>query len=120
MPTYAIRIDMPPKGIEATGEGSSPTDAEMAGEQEARQEFMDLVSPELASLMDKPPRRSGNVSHVQLLGADTWSNLNHYLLLVQTDIGPPSLALESVLPAGAEVSEIGAYAPLQEWPEATA
>jgi hypothetical protein len=118
MPVVAIRVDMPPTGIEVTGEGSSPTDDQMAEEQAARQEFIDVVEPQLASLPERPSRRSGNVSRVQLLGANTWSDLNHYLLLVSVDIGDPGVELESVLPPEAEVTVIGSYGDLKEWPEA--
>jgi hypothetical protein len=117
MSTVAIRIDMPPKGIEVNGEGSSPTDDQMAEEQAARDQFMELIAPALSSLPERPPRRTGNVSRVQLLGANTWSNLNHYLVLVDSDgeVGPD---LESVLPADAKVEVIGAYGGLMQWPEA--
>jgi|1186.fasta_scaffold953102_2 hypothetical protein len=117
MPTVAIRIDMPPKGIEVNGDGSSPSDEQMAEEQAARQEFIDLITPQLESLPGRPSRRAGNVSNVQLLGANTWSELNHYLLLVSVDIGNPGVDLESVLPDGAKVEVIGSYGDLAEWPE---
>jgi hypothetical protein len=118
MPTVAIRIDMPPKGVlEETGEGSSPTEEQMNEEQEVRQAFLDAVVPLLASLPERPPRRQGNVERVELLGTDVWSKLNHYLVLVTVDIGDPGIDLTSVLPAGAEVSLVGSYAPLQSWPE---
>jgi hypothetical protein len=116
MPQVAIRIDMPPKGIEVSGEGTSPTDEQMKEEQDARQELLDLIGPYVTSLLERSPHRAGNVTRVELLGASTWSQLNHYLLMVSVDIGEPHFDLESILPAGAEVSVIGSYAPLQEWP----
>jgi hypothetical protein len=116
MPTVVIRIDMPSKGVlEVTGEGSAPTDDQMAEERRARQEFLDAVSPTLASLVGKPPKRTGNVSHVELLGANVWSQLNHYLVLVSVDSGEPDIDWSALLPPGAEVTTIGSYAPLQRW-----
>ena len=118
MPIVAFRINVPPKGVlEVTGQGSSPTDDQMAEEMRARQEFLEAVTPTLASLPSRPSRRSGNVSRVELLGTDVWSRLNHYLLLVTVDIGDPHIDWDSFLPPGAEVSAIGAYSPVQQWPE---
>ena len=118
MPTVVIRIDMPPKGVlEVTGQGSNPTDEQMREEKQARQEFLDAVTPTLASLPGRPSRRSGNVSRVELLGTNVWSQNNHYLLLVTVDIGDPGIDWASFLPPGAEVSTIGAYSPLLQWPE---
>ncbi len=117
MTTVVIRIDMPPKGIEATGDGSSPTDEEMEEEQKYRQEFMDHIEPKLASLPDMPPARAGNVSRVELLGGNVWSELNHYLLLMTVDIGGPRVDLSTLVPPGGEVSVIGSYSSLKEWPE---
>jgi hypothetical protein len=118
MPTVAIRIDMPPRGVlEETGDGSAPTDEQMKEEQEVRKEFLDRVGPLLASLPGRPPKRQGNVSQVELHGTDVWSELNHYLLLVTVDIGDPGIDLTSVLPDGAEVSVVGSYTPLASWPE---
>jgi hypothetical protein len=116
METVVIRIDMPP--IEAEGEGSSPTDEQMRQEQQARQEFLDFVGPKLAPLPDQPPARAGNIEHIELLGGNTWSRLNHYLLFVSVDIGRPrGIDLESLAPPGGEATLIGSYAPLQRWPE---
>jgi hypothetical protein len=117
VPTVVIRIDMPPRGIEVTGEGSSPTDEEMDEEKQARQEFIDAIAPTLASLPERPARRAGNVRSVELLGGNVWSELNRYLLLVEVDIGDPGIDLTSLVPAGGEVSVIGSYAPLQRWRE---
>jgi hypothetical protein len=117
MPTVVIKIDTPPTGIEATGQGSSPTDEQMQEETAARQAFIDRVSPELAALLTRPPRRAGNVARVELLGTDVWSELNHYLLLVEVDIGEPDIDLGSLLPPGSESSVIGSYASLQTWPD---
>ena len=89
----------------------------MQEEQEVRQEFLDAVEPLLAALPERPPMRQGNVERVELLGANVWSQLNHYLLLVTVDIGDPRIDLASVLPAGADVSVAGSYAPLESWPQ---
>jgi hypothetical protein len=51
-----------------------------------------------------------------LLGANVWTQLNHYLLRLTVDIGGPDLDLASVLPEGSQFSEIGSYEPLQSWP----
>ncbi len=120
MPIVPIRIDVPPTGIEVTGEGTSPTDKEMAEEMAARQEFLGRVSPTLASLPSRPPRRAGNVTRVELLGTDVWSKMNHYLLLVSVDIGDPDIDLGSLLPPGSDFSVIGSYAPLESWPNDSA
>jgi len=120
MPTVVIRIEMPPKGaLEVTGQGVNPTDEQMAEERQARQEFLDAITQPLASLPGRPPRRAGNVSRVELLGANVWSELNHYLLLLTVDIGDPHVDWASILPPGAKVATIGSYAPLHEWPPDT-
>ncbi len=118
MATMAITIDLPPVGeLETSGDGSSPTDAQMGEEMQARQNFLDLVSPYLASLPNRPPQRMGNVSGVELLGRDVWSQLNHYLLLVTIDIGDPGIDqdLSTRLPQGSRVSVAGAFDSLQTW-----
>src|SRR5213593_4104141 len=107
--TIVIRIDMPPKGIEVTGEGSSPTDAQMKAEAKARQHFLDFVEPKLAALPGQPPRRSGNVLGVELLGTDVWSELNHYLVMIAVDIGSPAVDFATLAPHGAKVEVIGSY-----------
>jgi hypothetical protein len=112
----AIRIDVPPTGIEVTGEGTNPTDAQMKQEMEARQKFLDQVAPTLAALPSRPLRRAGNVTRVELLGSDVWAHLNHYLLLVSVDIGDPGIDLASLLPPGSDFAVIGEYAPLESWP----
>ncbi|CAB3810219.1 hypothetical protein LMG28614_07230 [Paraburkholderia ultramafica] len=112
-----IRIDMPPKGIESTEDGFSPTDDQMSEEAKARQEFLDFVGPKLAAFPRRPARRQGNVDRVELLGANVWSHLNHYLLLVSVDIGDPGIDWASLVPPGGEVTIIGSYAPLQHWPD---
>ena len=86
---------------------------------QARQNFIDAVSPYLKSLPDRPGRRSGNVSRAQLLGREVWSQLNHYLLLITIDIGKTGIdqELSALLPQGAQVSVVGAFGSLQEWPE---
>ena len=120
MPIVPIRIDVPPTGIEVTGDGTSPSDEEMAEELAARQEFLDRVSPTLASLPSRPARRAGNVSRVELLGTDVWSKMNHYLLLVSVDIGDPDIDLASLLAPGSDFSVIGSYASLESWPNDSA
>ena len=116
MLTVVIRIDMPAKGIEVTEEGVAPTDDQASEEQNRRQEFLDFISPKLASLPGRPPKRSGNVQRVELLGGNEWSHLNHYLLLVTVDIGDPDIDFTWLVPSGGEASVIGSYAPLQNWP----
>lgn len=120
MATLAITIDLPPTGeLESSGNGTSPTQVQMDQEMQARQKFIDLISPYLTSLPDRPPRRAGNVSHVQLLGRDVWSQLNHYLLLITIDItdGGIDQDLAALLPPGAQVSVVGVVGSLQEWPQ---
>lgn len=91
MATLAISVDdMPPIGeLETTGAGTSPTQAQMDEETQARQNFIDIVSPHLKSLPAGSPHRASNVSSIELLGLNVWSQLNHYLLHV-TSIAPPS------------------------------
>jgi hypothetical protein len=117
--TLAITIDLPPTGeVETSGNGSSPTQAQQDEEMKARQNFIDLVSPYLESLPERPPHRAGNVSQVELLGRDVWSELNHYLLLITIDItdGGIDQDLAALLPPGAQVSVVGVVDSLQEWP----
>jgi hypothetical protein len=118
--TLAITIDLPAAGeLEATGDGTSPTQDQMDQETQARQNFTDLISPYLKSLPERPPRRAGNVSRVELLGRDVWSQLNHYLLLITIDIGEAGIDQEllALLPSGSQVSAAGVFDSLQEWPE---
>jgi hypothetical protein len=92
----------------------------MDEEMKARSDFIDTVSPYLKSLPERPPHRAGNVSRVELLGRDVWSELNRYLLLVTVDIGDPGIEqqLLALLPQGTQVSGLGGFNSLQEWPEA--
>jgi len=117
--TLAISIDLPPTGeLETSGKGWSVTDAQMAEETQARQNFLDLVSPYFESLLKRPPRRAYNVLRVELLGGDVWSELNHYLLLVDIDIGDLGIdqELSALLPKGSQVSVVGRdLEPVQEW-----
>jgi hypothetical protein len=121
MSTMAISVHLPPVGeLEITGNGSSPTDAEMAEEMQARQKFLDLVSPFFEKLPNRPAHRSGNVSRVELLGGGVWSQLNRYLLLVDVDIGDPRIDQEllAILPAGSKVSVVGAFDAIETWTRA--
>ncbi len=117
MATWVVRVDMPPKGAleEGTGIGDELTDEAMEEESRYRQEFLDYVSPRLAALLERGPRRSANVQRVELHGADTWSNLNHYLLMVTVDIGGPGFELDQLLPPDAEATIIGDYDLLASW-----
>jgi len=118
--TLAISIVLPPTGeLETTGDGTSPTQAQMDEEMKARRDFIDTVSPYLKSLPERSPHRAGNVSRVELLGRDVWSELNRYLLLVTVDIGDPGIEqeLSALLPQGTQVSGLGDFNSLQEWPE---
>jgi hypothetical protein len=110
--TLAISIVLPPTGeLETTGDGTSPTQAQMEEEMEARRNFIDTVSPYLKSLPERPPHRAGNVSRVELLGRDVWSQLNRYLLLVTVDIGDPGIEqeLSAFLTAGNSGIEPGRF-----------
>ena len=121
MATLAISIDLPPAGeLETSGDGTSPTDAQMAEETKIRQKFLDLVAPYFESLPKRPPHAQGNVSRVELLGRGVWSQLNHYLLLVTVDIGDTGIDKELLakLPAGSKVSVVGTFDSLQTWPAA--
>lgn len=120
MTTLVISIDLPPIGeLETSGDGSSPTDAQMAEERQVRQNFLGLVSPYLESLPRRAAqRRQGYISGVELLGRDVWSQLNHYLLLVTFDIGVTGVdqELSALLPKGSQVSVETAFVPV--WPGA--
>ncbi len=119
MALVAITIDMPPTGeLETSGDGTSPTQEQMDEETLARQNFLDTIAPYLKSLPERPPHRSGNVSHAQLLGRDEWSLLNHYLLLLTVDIWQADTdpELSALLPQGAQVAVLGSFESLQEWP----
>ena len=120
MATLAITIDLPPAGeLETAGNGTSPTQRQMDEESQARQYFVDTVASYLKSLPSVPPHAVGNVSRVELLGRNVWSQLNHYLLLVTVDIGDPGIEdhLSALLPKGTQISLVGEFAPVQEWPE---
>jgi hypothetical protein len=122
MATLVISIDLPRVGeLETSGHGTSPTDAQMAEEMQARQNFLDVVSPFFESLPNRPSHRADNVSRVELLGRGIVSQLNHYLLLVSIDhIAKLRIdqELSTMLPKGSKVSVVGAFDSLQTWPEA--
>jgi hypothetical protein len=118
MGTLIVEIDVPPVGeLETSGDGTSPTQEQMDEEQAARDKTMDALRPYLESLPKRPPHRSGNVSRVQLLGNNTWSNLNHYALLVAVDIGDPGIeqGLRDVLPEGSDIVVHADLTSLDEW-----
>jgi len=118
--TLAISIDLPPTGeLETAGNGTSPTQAQMDEETRARQRFVDMVTSYLKSLPRTRPHRAGNVTRVELLGRNVFSQLNHYLLLVTVDIGDPGIEghLSALLPQGTQISVVGEFTPLKEWPE---
>ena len=117
MGKLAIRVVMPPVGIEVTGDGTNPSEEEMAEEQAARDKFVETIGPWAEGLLARGSHRMGNVSRVDLLGANEWSQLNRYLLLLEVDIGEPPLELETLLP-GAEVTHVGSFAPLETWNKA--
>jgi len=86
--TIVVSILLPPTGeLETSGDGSSPTDEQMSEELQARQDFIDVLSPHVEALLKRDPHRQENVSRIELLGAGIWSKLNHYLLLVSVDVG---------------------------------
>jgi len=119
MGTLIVQIDVPPVGeLETSGDGASPTQEQMDEEQAARDETIGMLSPYLESLPKRPPHRSGNVSRVQLLGKHSWSELNHYALIVGVDIGDPGLeqGLLDVLPEGSTVAVHADLSVLDEWP----
>jgi len=116
----AISIDLPPTGeLETAGNGTSPTQAQMDEETRARQRFVDMVTSYLKSLPRTRPHRAGNVTRVELLGRNVFSQLNHYLLLVTVDIGDPGIEghLSALLPQGTQISVVGEFTPVKEWPE---
>ncbi len=117
MATWVIRVDMPPKGALEEGEGGGVelTDEEMEEESRYRQEFVDFVSGRAAALLERGFRRAANAFRVELHGADTWSNLNHYLVMVTVDIGGPGFELADLFPPEADATIIGDYALLETW-----
>ena len=118
--TLAISIDLPPSGqLETIGNGTSPTQAQMDEETRARQHFVDTVTSYLKSPPETPPHRVGNVTRVELLGRNVFSQLNHYLLLVTVGIGDPGIEgrLLALLPPGTQISVVGEFTPVKEWPE---
>jgi len=118
MDRVIFTIDAPPQGeLETSGNGTSPTDDQMAEERGIRQSLLEGVSPYLESLPQRPFHRSGNIERVELLGREVWSQLNHYLLVLHVDIGAVNLSeLPAHLPPGSEVAEVGGgYQPISEW-----
>ena len=118
MAELTILVDLPPTGeLETSGGGASPTDAQMAEEMDARQKFLDSISPYLASLTNRPPRRTTNVSEIELLGGSEWSRLNHYLLRVTVDVGDGGIGQELLtkLPPGSKVSVAGPFEAVKTW-----
>jgi hypothetical protein len=121
MGRVVVKIDAPAQGeLETGGNGTSPSDEQMAEEQRIRQSFVDGLSPYLESLPKRPFHRAGNVSHVELLGKGIWSQMNHYLLVLEVDIGNVDLSeLAAHLPPGSEMTVVGGdYRTLNEWTRA--
>lgn len=119
--TLAIAIELPPQGaLEISGSDLDATQEQFDEELGFRQEFLDAISPYLASLPERPAHRMGNVSRAELLGTDIWTQMNHYLLLLTIDIGEPPLDLEAYMPAGSTARVIGSYRPQVEFPLVTA
>lgn len=117
MPTWTIRVDMPPKGKLEEGDGTGElTDEATEEESRYRQEFLDFVAPRAATLLARPLHRSSNVECIEVHGANTWSNMNHYQVLVSVDIGGLGFEREELLPPEAEVTVIGDYVLLEKWP----
>ncbi|MEU5637625.1 hypothetical protein ACH47C_39005 [Streptomyces rishiriensis] len=109
-------IAAPPTGIETTRDASSLTDQETAQEKQARQAFLNAVSPHLTALPAQLPDRSGHASTVELPGAGAWTQLNQYLLLVTGD-GDPQIEFDSFMPPGTTVTRVAAnLTPLSTWP----
>jgi hypothetical protein len=116
MGTLAISIQVPPIGeLETSGDGSSPTQAQMDEEMAARDSLLRIVSPFLDSLPRRPPHRSGNVSGFDLLGGKVWSRLNQYLLLLTVDIADSRVSdeLSNLLPQGSKISVLGEFESVQ-------
>jgi len=116
MHTLAISIQVPPVGeVEKSGDGSNPTQEQMDEEKAARDSVLQGLVPFLQSLPNRPPTRAGNVTGFDLLGSNTWSTLNSYLLLLNVDIGHGGVAEEisKVLPEGSQVSVLGEFASLE-------
>jgi hypothetical protein len=119
MSNLVVQIDIPAVGeLELTGQGSNPTDAQMAEETAARERTLDVLRPYFSALPERPPHRAGNVTRVELLGGNTWSKLNHYAVLVTVDVGDPGLEdeLTRILPEGSTVVVKGTFEALEEWP----
>ncbi|HYZ68338.1 MAG TPA: hypothetical protein VE666_11145 [Mycobacterium sp.] len=116
MATLAITIQTPPVGeLENSGDGSNPTDVQMQEEQAARDNMLKALIPFLQSLPQRPPHRAANVTGFDLLGANSWSRLNNYLLLLNTDIGQGGLVdeLSEHLPEGSQVSMVGEFVSIE-------
>ena len=109
MAIMIFSIDVPPEGGTS---GQTSADAQVG--EEARQKFLDSISPYFESLPQRPPRRTGNVTRVELLGDN--SQFNHYLLLITFDL-PFSLIqeLSAKLPPGSQVSVVGEFDLMQAW-----
>lgn len=116
MATLVLRIDMPPKGELETspGSGAELTDEQTNEELAIRQEFLDYVTPKLAELPCRPPHRLGNVSHVELIGGNEWSQFNHYVVILTVDIGIPP-GLDEIVPDGGELTVLGPFEALESW-----
>jgi hypothetical protein len=119
MATMVVSIEVPPVGELETSNQLQvpPTDAQMEEEINARQKFLDIVSPYFASLPNRPLNRLSNVSSVELLGVKEWSRLNHYLVLLTVDLGDPKIQQEVLakLPQGSKVSVEGPFDSMQTW-----
>jgi hypothetical protein len=121
MSVTVIRIEAPPEGeLEASGQVTSATEEQISEEAEARQKFLDAVSPYFESLPKRPPTRHGGVTRVELLGSEDDGQRNHYLLLVTFDGEAGIDDLSANLPLGSKVSflpERFQASPLMVWEE---
>ena len=116
MPTWTIRIDMPPKGdLEQGGAGAELTQEDMDEEAGFRMDFVDHLREKVQALLSRPPRRAANVERVELRGANQWGRMNHYLLDVTVDVGGPGFDPRELAPPGADVAVIGDYVELESW-----
>lgn len=113
MQTMAITVTTPAVGQLEQGfaGGWNSTEEQRREEEAAREKVLQTLVPFLGSLERRPSRRSGNVSGFELLGTNSWSEFNHYLLLIEIDFTDRGLVdeLTTLLPSGSSVALLGEF-----------
>jgi hypothetical protein len=120
MSTVLLTIQAPPVGeLELSGpQPSDPTQQQMDEEQTARDDLVKTLVASLQSLQNQTKfAHVGTVAGFDLLGNESWSKLNNYLLLLQISHGNIDTEwvvkeLQKALPDRSHISVSDVFVPL--------